>query len=122
MSLWDVMIILTSIIMEETHINVEKTSTTTSQTTTSVKETEKVISATATCSNVVSKQIPVYRTITVTDKSTINKPLYGDVCYKSEKTRTIESAASNKITWSSKNNTKLLNDGWVMTGKKREIA
>ena len=104
------------------NINVEKTSTTTSQTTTSVKETEKVISATATCSNVVSKQIPVYRTITVTDKSTINKPLYGNICYKSEKTRTVESAASKKITWSSKNNSKLLNDGWVMTGKKREIA
>ena len=103
-------------------INVQKSSSTTSQTSTSINEVEKVISVTATCSNVVTKQIPVYRTITVTDKSTINKPLYGDVCYKSEKTRTIESAASNKITWSSKNNTKLLNDGWVMTGKKREIA
>lgn len=102
-------------------VNVTTTSNTTSQTSTSTT-TEKALSVSATCSNVVTKQVPVYRTITVTDKSTINKPLYGNVCYKSEKTRTVQSVASKKITWSSKNNSKLLNDGWVMTGKKREVA
>ena len=102
-------------------VNVTKTSNTTSSTSSSTT-TEKALSVSATCSNVVTKQVPVYRTITVTDKSTINKPLYGNVCYKSEKTRTVQSVASKKITWSSKNNSKLIKDGWVMTGKKREIA
>ena len=102
-------------------VNVSTTSNTTSSTTSNTT-TEKALSVSATCSNVVTKQVPVYRTITITDKSTINKPLYGNVCYKSEKTRTVESVASKKITWSSKNNSKLLNDGWVMTGKKREVA
>ena len=102
-------------------VNVTTTSNTTSSTSSSTT-TEKALSVSATCSNVVTKQVPVYRTITVTDKSTINKPLYGNVCYKSEKTRTVQSVASKKITWSSKNNSKLLNDGWVMTGKKREVA
>ena len=38
----------------------------------------------------------VYRTIEVTDKSTINKPLYGNVCYASSKTRKVISEGSTK--------------------------
>ena len=60
-------------------VNVTTTSNTTSSTSSSTT-TEKALSVSATCSNVVTKQVPVYRTITVTDKSTINKPLYGNVC------------------------------------------
>lgn len=76
--------------------------------------------ATAACGEIVEKEIPVYRTITVTDKSTINKPLYGTVCYKSTKTRDV-TGGKTSYKWSYKNNKKLIENGWVMTGKKRPI-
>ena len=77
--------------------------------------------ATASCGSIVSKEIPVYRTITVTDKSTIRKPLYGTVCYKSTKTRDVIEPGKTKYKWSYKNNKNLLDAGWVMTGKKKAI-
>ena len=77
--------------------------------------------ATASCGELVQKEIPIFRTITVTDKSTINKPLYGTVCYKSTKTREVIDHGKTKYKWSYKNNKSLINDGWVMTGKKKAI-
>ena len=67
----------------------------------------------------VTKQVPVYRTIEVTDKSSINKPLYGTVCYKSTKTRKITQQGSTQTKWSYYNNKTLLNNGWSYTGNKR---
>ena len=69
----------------------------------------------------VTKEIPIFRTITVTDKSTIDKPLYGTVCYKSTKTRSVIDKGTTKTKWSYKNNMSLINDGWVMTGKKKRV-
>ena len=75
--------------------------------------------ATASCGEIVTKEIPIFRTITVTDKSTIDKPLYGTVCYKSTKTRSVIDKGTTKTKWSYKNNMSLINEGWVMTGKKK---
>ena len=91
------------------------TSTSSSQTTTTTTtETE------ASCGEYVTKTIPVYRTITVTEKATRKEKLYGDVCYKSTKTRTVLDPGTTTYKWSKYNDTTLLNSGWVYTGKKRE--
>ncbi len=93
------------------------TSSTTTETSTSSD-----ISVTASCGEYVYKQIPIYRSVTVTDKSTINKPLYGNVCYSSSKTRKVESEGETTYKWSSYNDQSLINDGWVMTGNKEVKA
>lgn len=100
-------------------------STTTSSTTTAgtpLSETHLVGQTTtyaATCGQIVTKTIPIYGTITVTEKATRTEPLYGDVCYKSDKSRTLISEGKTETTWSSYNNSSLINAGWKMTGNKR---
>ena len=93
----------------------------TSTTSTSQTSTSDV-SVTASCGKYVNKQIPIYRSVTVTDKSTINKPLYGDVCYASNKTRTVISEGSTRYKWSTYNDQALINAGWVPTGRRQEKA
>ena len=70
----------------------------------------------ATCGEIVTKTIPVYRTINVSDIATRIEPLYGTVCYKNERTRTIVSEGQTLKQWSYYNNQSLLNDGWYYTG------
>lgn len=74
----------------------------------------------ASCTKFTTKTIPIYGTITVTEKATRDEPLYGDVCYESTKTRKIISEGSTKTTWSYYNNRELLDNGWEYTGEKRE--
>jgi len=91
------------------------TSTTTSDTT--VTTTTEVD---ASCGEYVYKTIPIYSTITVTEKATRPEPLYGDVCYQSTKTRNLISDRVVKLKWSKYNDTSLLNDGWTYTGNRKE--
>lgn len=74
----------------------------------------------ARCGGYTVKTIPIYGTITVTEKATRTEPLYGDVCYQSTKTRTIIDEGSTKYKWSTYNDTTLLNNGWHYTGNKRQ--
>ena len=92
--------------------------TTANTTTTTTSHTDS--SVTATCGELVTKEVPVYRTVEVTDKSSINKPLYGTVCYKSEKTREVIEEGKTQYKWSTYNNQTLIKDGWVMTGDYKE--
>ena len=55
----------------------------------------------------------------VTEKATRTEKLYGTVCYKSTKSRTLESSASTKTKWSSYNDRDLLDNGWTYTGRKK---
>lgn len=73
----------------------------------------------ANCGSYVTKTIPIYSTITVTEKATRTEPLYGDVCYQSTKSRKLISKGSTSTRWSTYNNTTLLNDGWIYTGRRR---
>ena len=86
---------------------------TSSTTSTTSKEYE------ASCGGYTYKTIPIYGTITVTDKATRDEPLYGNVCYKSTKNRNLIEKGSTKAKWSSYNDTKLLNSGWTYSGRKR---
>ena len=92
------------------------TSTPETSTTTPYSETTSV----ASCGEYVYKTIPIYSTITVTDKEYRTEPLYGDVCYKSTKTRNIINKGKTQLKWSFYNDTTLLNNGWVYTGNKEE--
>ena len=74
----------------------------------------------ATCGEYVTKTIPIYSTITVTEKAYRTEPLYGDVCYKSIKTRKLISQGTISYKWSVYNDTTLLNSGWTYTGKTKE--
>ena len=100
-------------------------SSTTSSTTTSgtpLSETHLVGQTTsyaASCGEYVYKTIPIYGTITVTEKATRTEPLYGEVCYKSTKSRELISRGTTQTKWSYYNNTSLLNDGWVYTGRRK---
>ena len=85
-------------------------SSTTSSTTTSYE---------ASCGSYVTKTIPVYSTITVTEKATRTEPLYGTVCYQSTKTRKVISSGTTKTKWSTYNDQSLIEDGWEMTGNKK---
>ena len=87
--------------------------TTSTTTATTSKEYE------ASCGGYTYKTIPIYGTITVTDKVTRDEPLYGNVCYKSTKNRTLIEKGTTEIKWSSYNDSNLLNDGWTYTGKKK---
>ena len=88
-----------------------ESSTTTSSTTTT---------ADASCGEYTYKTIPIYSTITVTEKVYRTEPLYGDVCYKSTKNRTLISAGKTLLKWSTYNDTTLLKNGWVYTGNREE--
>ena len=76
--------------------------------------------ADASCGEYVYKTIPIYSTITVTEKAYRTEPLYGDVCYKSTKKRNLISEGKTQIKWSTYNDTTLLNNGWVYTGTRKE--
>ena len=90
----------------------EITSTSTSNTTTTTEQDYE-----ASCGEYVYKTIPIYGTITVTEKASRQEPLYGDVCYQSTKTRKITNSGQTQTKWSTFNDTSLLNAGWVYTGR-----
>lgn len=75
----------------------------------------------ASCGAYTTKNVPIYRTVTVTDTDTIEKDLYGTVCYKSTKSRDVISEGKTEYTWSIDNDETLLNDGWVKTGNKKPV-
>ena len=75
----------------------------------------------ASCGEYTTKYVPIYRTVTVTDTDTIEKDLYGTVCYKSTKSRDVISEGKTEYTWSIDNDETLLNDGWVKTGNKKPV-
>ena len=93
------------------------TSTPECSTTTPVNE-ETI--ADASCGEYIYKTIPIYSTITVTEKAYRTEPLYGDVCYKSTKKRNLICEGKTQIKWSTYNDTTLLNNGWVYTGTRKE--
>ena len=95
--------------------------TTSTPTSTSTSSTSSSTSTTvdASCGEYVTKTIPIYSTITVTEKATRQEPLYGDVCYQSTKTRKLISNETTQVKWSKYNDTTLLNSGWSYTGKIR---
>ena len=73
----------------------------------------------ASCGEFVTRQVPIYHTITVTEKAKRTEPLYGDVCYQSNKTRSLISKGTTQTKWSTYNDTSLLNNGWKYTGNYR---
>ena len=101
-------------------------SSTTSSTTTAgtpLSETHvagQTTSYAASCGSYVVKTVPIYGTVTVTEKATRTEPLYGDVCYKSTKSRSIVKPGKTETTWSKYNDSALINAGWTMTGNKKE--
>lgn len=72
-----------------------------------------------TCGEYVYKTIPIYSSITVTEKATRREPLYGTVCYQSTKTRSLLDSGSTKTKWSEYGDKSLLANGWYYTGKKK---
>ena len=79
--------------------------TSVTSTTTPVKTTT---TGEASCGEIVTKTVPIYSTIQVTEKAKRTEPLYGDVCYQSTKTRTLTSPGTTTKKWSSFNDTELL--------------
>ena len=102
--------------------NVSSTTSSTTTAGTPLSETHlagQTTSYAASCGSYVTKTIPIYGTVTVTEKASRTEPLYGDVCYKSTKSRKLVSAGKTETKWSKYNDTTLLNDGWVYTGNKK---
>ena len=100
-------------------VNTTSTPSWTSSTSTSTTSTSDV-SVDASCGSYVTKTIPIYAYIDESEIATRKEPLYGTVCYMSEKNRTL--IANGKITykWStSDHSTKLINEGWTYTGVKK---
>ena len=100
-------------------------STTTPGSVTSSSSSETTVTVTpggteASCEEYITAEVPIYHTITVTEKAKRTEPLYGDVCYQSDKTRKLISAGTTSTKWSKYNDTSLLNNGWVYTGNKKE--
>lgn len=73
----------------------------------------------ASCGGYSYKTIPIYGTVTVTEKATRTEKLYGTVCYKSTKTRKLTNSSSTQTKWSSYDDKTLLNAGWTYTGRKK---
>lgn len=74
----------------------------------------------AKCGEIKETVVPIYGTITVTEKAARTEPLYGTVCYQSTKSRTIKTPEKIEYKWSTYNDTSLLNAGWVYTGNKKQ--
>lgn len=87
-----------------------------STTATPVSSSTEVV---ANCGEIVTKTIPIYRTINVSDIATRTEPLYGTVCYKSTRTRELINAGQTIKQWSYYNNKTLLNNDWYYTGEVR---
>jgi hypothetical protein len=109
-----------------TENDLSKTTSTTStyeidkaKTTSTDKDVETVVKAS--CGDYTTKNVPIYKTVTVTDLDTIEKDLYGTVCYKSTKSRDVISEGKTEYKWSVENDETLLNNGWVLTGNKKLV-
>ena len=100
--------------------DVGSTTSTSTHTEVTVSESEELIqndtTYEASCGGFEIQTVPVYSYITVTEKAARTEPLYGDVCYKSTKSRSVITPASEEKTWSKFNDTSLLNAGWRYTG------
>ena len=100
--------------------SVGSTTSTNTYTEVTVDESERLISEDTTyeasCGGFEVKTVPIYSYITVTEKAARTEPLYGDVCYKSTKSRSVVTPATEQKTWSKFNDTSLLNAGWKYTG------
>jgi hypothetical protein len=73
----------------------------------------------ASCGGYDYKVVPIYGTVTVTEKDYRTEPLYGTVCYQSTKTRKIIDKGHTYYKWSSYNDRSLLDHGWTYTGKRK---
>lgn len=73
----------------------------------------------ATCTDYETKIVNVYRNVVKTEIATRTEPLYGTVCYSSDRTRKLTSAGKTEKTWSYYNDTNLLNNNWYYTGAKK---
>ncbi len=99
---------------------VTNTTSTPGQTSTSTSTSSSTdTKVSATCGSYVVKTIPIYATINVTDIATRKEPLYGKVCYMSEKTRKLTSSGKVYTKWSKYNDRSLLDNGWYYTGSKK---
>lgn len=72
------------------------------------------------CSNVVSKTVPVYANVKVYDIVEREEPAYAYVKYYRTRTRTPNTTSSSDTKWSYYNDTSLLNNGYTYTGRKKE--
>lgn len=72
------------------------------------------------CNSNSNQTIPVYTSQEDNVHFERYENLYGTVCYKSERTRTLISKGSTSKKWSSYNNKKLLNSGYYYTGRKKK--
>ncbi len=73
------------------------------------------------CANMVTKTIPVYRTLTVYEKAYKDAPYYGTVVYYSQKTRKVIENGKTVTKWSdSKNDQTLIQQGYYYTGNSRK--
>ena len=73
----------------------------------------------ASCGEYTYKTIPIYGTITVTEKAKRDEPLYGTICYQSTKTRKVTEKGKTTTKWSNYNDKNLLDNGWEYTGRKK---
>lgn len=73
----------------------------------------------ATCTDYETKIVNVYRNVVKTEIATRTEPLYGTVCYSSDRTRKLKSAGKTEKTWSYYNDTNLLSNNWYYTGAKK---
>ena len=87
------------------------------------KTTEAPVSSSsqvvATCTEYETKTVNIYRNITKTEIATRTEPLYGTVCYSSNRTRKLTSTGKTEKKWSYYNDTNLLNNNWYYTGAKK---
>ncbi len=88
-------------------------------TSTTEAPTSSSSSVTATCGGYTTKTVYVYRNITKTEIATRTEPLYGTVCYSSDRTRKLTSTGTTEKKWSYYNDTTLLNNNWYYTGNKK---
>lgn len=91
------------------------TNTTTTPGETSSTSSSTSSSVSASCGSYVTTTVPVYGYVAVKNSDT----LYGTVCYKSTKSRSLTDPGKTQYKWSSYNDTTLLNNGWTYTGAKR---
>lgn len=79
-----------------------------------------VNSYTENCINKKRKNVYIYQSITESIHFERNEKLYGTVCYKSERTRTVKNTGKTSKKWSYYNDKNLLNKGYYYTGNSKK--
>jgi len=85
-----------------------------------VEKTTEYTNVTADCASIETRSVPIQGVVDEAYTYKTEVPVYGYKKFYRDRTRTVTQKATIEYTWSTYNNSSLLNAGWTMTGNSRQ--